>query len=498
MLPQVTAAMQPDDIHAAWTRALDAGAYRFTADLQQTSIPQSTVRNAGRSSKIQSVYLEGEADIPARHLRLTLWSQGGSVLDEVSGVDIKVEGDRAYARQGLHDWREINNFTEFFAPQGDFMAFLAAATNVRQVSDPASTLTRYTFDIDGRAYATHLRNQMTRYMADKGELPPGVELELPRSYATMTGEGELWLDAAGFHQRQVLRLDIPPRADEDAIHAEIKVNFAFPTAEAASAPPAIVSLASDALRITLQVAKLGAALALCAFLIVHARARRLYIVVATLLSASAILTPMLQSVHAAGFAAAQAEKAREAESREQESEMQQALRAAFTESDHSPNANPLLASRPAEGDLATWRMASDQDAGDPNTDDGTTACDPDDPADNDDDGLTNGEECVLGTDPDNPDTDGDGIDDGEEVRGFAYNGKMWYTDPLALDTNNDGLGDAQEWHAGRVEGAVPPDTDGDGAPNLFDRDNDGDGVPDHLDISPYYKGETVFSREAPF
>ncbi len=37
-------------------------------------------------------------------------------------------------------------------------------------------------------------------------------------------------------------------------------------------------------------------------------------------------------------------------------------------------------------------------------------------SDTDDDGLSDGEECILGTDPKNPDTDGDGALDGEEVR----------------------------------------------------------------------------------
>lgn len=73
----------------------------------------------------------------------------------------------------------------------------------------------------------------------------------------------------------------------------------------------------------------------------------------------------------------------------------------------------------------------------------------------DNDGLTNAEETLYGTDPNNPDTDGDGYKDGEEVKN-GYN-------PLGagqLDSDNDGLTDPVE----RKMGTDPfnPDTDGDG------------------------------------
>src|SRR5690606_30541939 len=45
-------------------------------------------------------------------------------------------------------------------------------------------------------------------------------------------------------------------------------------------------------------------------------------------------------------------------------------------------------------------------------------CDPSneaDACDRDSDGLTNGEESEIGTDPDNPDSDGDGVLDGEDL-----------------------------------------------------------------------------------
>ena len=84
--------------------------------------------------------------------------------------------------------------------------------------------------------------------------------------------------------------------------------------------------------------------------------------------------------------------------------------------------------------------------------------DPLDPADAaldfDGDGLTNAEEIGLGTDLNNPDSDGDGLTDGDEVN-------IHGTDPLAADTDGDGLGDGDEIN---VHGTDPLllDTDGGG------------------------------------
>ncbi len=61
-----------------------------------------------------------------------------------------------------------------------------------------------------------------------------------------------------------------------------------------------------------------------------------------------------------------------------------------------------------------------------------------DPNDDEDgDGLTNGEERDIGTDPNNPDTDGDGLDDGLEK-------KIIGTDPTEDDTDKDGVTDGIE------------------------------------------------------
>lgn len=105
--------------------------------------------------------------------------------------------------------------------------------------------------------------------------------------------------------------------------------------------------------------------------------------------------------------------------------------------------------------------------------------------DDDQDGLTNGEERATGTDKENPDTDGDGLKDGEEV-------KRYTTNPTQADTDRDGLNDGAECLTHRTN-ANKKDTDGDGLDDGEEvtsiktdptkSDTDGDGLSDGSEVS---------------
>ena len=170
--PAVTTSADQNVLQAAWEKARQAGAYNFSADILQTTTPLPKVTNVGRQSRQDTLRMEGQTDTRARQLNFTLWSQGGSLLDAESGIQVKVENDRALARRGQEDWQEINDFSGVFAPEGDFMSYLAAVRDVVEQGTETRagvTFSRYTFRIDGRSFATFVRDQLERRMTASGE-----------------------------------------------------------------------------------------------------------------------------------------------------------------------------------------------------------------------------------------------------------------------------------------------------------------------------------------
>ena len=108
--------------------------------------------------------------------------------------------------------------------------------------------------------------------------------------------------------------------------------------------------------------------------------------------------------------------------------------------------------------------------------------------DADEDGLSNGEERKLGTNPNNPDSDGDGLKDGEEVNRYK-------TNPLQKDTDGDGLTDGDEVSKYKTD-PTKSDTDGDGLTDgdevlkyntdPLKMDTDGDGLTDGDEVLKYH------------
>ena len=521
-LPSFTSPSAADNLHAAWERVREAGAYSFTADIIQETIPVATAGNVGRTSSQDRLLLQGETNPPADQMNLRLWSEGGSILQAESGIEIKVEGDQAFGRRGAESWQEIDNFTGLFAPDGDFLAYLTAVTDVTDLGTETRagrTFTRYAFTIDGPAYAHHVRAQLEQEMSQNGELPPGIELGLPETYAKMNGSGELWVSENGMPLRQITNLQFPPNNDE-RVEATITVDFSnFGGATAGetttgNADPNLTARFSfmpeikvqDVQNVSINLVLISLVFAAVFLVVLRSRSRRVYAAVVVAVTGSMLIVPLLRSHHvSAYYDQRQAEQAEQA-ARNEEGEFAQTLQglagaeAAIpqgaealtlihnddgTDTDEDGRTDVqelLLGSNPYDFYAATTVVQ---------------ALDPTDPTDTDGDGLTDYQEELLGTNPNNADSDGDTLSDKVEIEGFVDNGGVQrYLDPLSVDSNNDGLGDAQEWTPPGTP-IAPMDTDGDGIPDLFDLDNDNDNVPDKLDLSPFSPGTTTFSDDVP-
>jgi hypothetical protein len=500
-----------DAVKGAWERAHEAGSYRYTADIVQTTIPRPTVTNIGRTSLQDALHVEGETNLPDRTMHMVLWSQGGSVQHAETGAEMRVEGDRAFVRKepaggGDESWEEVEDFGGgLFGSGSDPMAFLAAAkditdqgTDTRPIPDlqgdrglHAISFTRYTFRVDGHSYAVYVRDQIEQHLAEKGELPPGVTLDLPRQYANMTGEGELWIDDDGLPLRQIIHLEFPPRPDDHRIEADITVTFADfgfgqqvvenegtvgqgdeETRQQGALASSLRSLVGDhAGRMLQQTALFTSVLTLIGLAALNGRSKKLYAALTLVIIVSMVFTPVLQSVRAADFVERYAARAAE--------QPQPAADERRTANDESSPNEPLPSvHRPPS--IVQSPLSLPQQTGDDSTD-------------TDNDGLTDYQESLLGTNPEDADSDGDLITDTLEVQGFEYFTLTWTLDPLEIDTNGDTIDDWREC----PDAPVCLDTDGDGTPDLFDRDNDGDGVPDELDASPFTKGSAVFTQTTP-
>ncbi len=514
--PSVPTASSPERaVQAAWQRAQQAGAYHFTTRIVQTTHLAPTIANVGKSSRVETILLEGEADLPAQTLLMRLWQDGGQVADASDGTEIRIEGDLAYGRAVGGEWQEIDNFSGGFAPGNDLMAYLVGAKNVQEIGTNSlpfdthysSLVTRYSFTLDGPAFADHIRDQLEQHLRENGELPPGLHLNTPDQLRKAIGDGEVWVDNDGLPLRLAIHLEYPQQRNGERVEADIQTDFTnYNRAALAQAPDVfdnptawLGNIAPRAQK-TAKQASLGIAfLGLALLALTRSQSKKVYAALVIVVIVSMVVTPLLQSHQVYAFSQKQAARQAEYEQHQKDQEAVRELQEHIYGSDWDPQRDPLAGEQPNESAIRNTQygippLASngtsssnedDDDDGVPNDDD---PCD--DNPDCDGDGLTDLQETRLGTSLTDKDSDVDQINDDVEVAGFNYNG-MWYTDPANPDTNNDGLTDTVECPQLIEDGPSPADrcqdTDNDGTPDVFDPDNDDDGVPDRVDLSPFSK-----------
>ncbi len=460
-----------------WENVRNSQRYDFSANVAIKSIPLPTAGNIGRFSKTDSLYLEGSNNLEKSNLQMALWGGGVSVADRANAYQVRVQDGAYQTRVGDGEWQSSQENAVAFAPEGNFLAFLELAKNVKLTnqSTPTNTggekgtrtenLTAYSFEIDSQAYAQKLARITQQQLVRSGELPAGASIQIPDHLAKMTGSGELWVDERGLPVRQKIFLSMPPAPGADN-RSETVMDIYFTDYQLApplmaSAPwlqPLLQPIAHLALpeasTVALNFGFLALALITMAALIRPNRLLQTGVTVAVVLCI--VITPTLQ-VQASSLALDRY-NIRQAGVTQQENassvgqQLLDARRAQMAAEPYQPQAVvESLPAMPAAALSAT--------------------------ADSDGDGLNDAAEELYGTDPYNRDSDFDSVSDKEEITGFTYAGKSWYGNPMLADTNQDGIFDGLEWNP------VAPDRDGDGTPDLYDTDDDNDGVPDEVDLS---------------
>lgn len=507
----------------AWQMAQALPSYRFTADIQQNTIPAAGLLTAGQTSRQQRAYLEGEAQPQDQSFTVRILDEGQSAIampgrmDSAAELEVTPRGARA--RRGEGEWQTLEDFDLALAPGNDWLSPLAAARNVRPLDGEPNA---FHFEIDGAAFAARMQQAAQQRAQRTGALPAGTTLTLASRYADMTGEGILWLNEHGLPLRQRLSVRFAPE-NGARTEAQGTIQFAWPDLPAWIIAPRperwlAARAAAFAAHLRAQMPTLwltaAALVVLATGTVALARRRGLRRAFMAGMVTVLAVSPVLQGVQTAQANEKQRAQQFSQQARQREADAQRnflkenaaprslsALDDVASTAVTSPDENAEMAQlardfaafragspavdlpAPAEGE-ARFGIAAALDA-----------------ADSDGDGLSDQHEALLGTDPLLPDSDGDSLSDYDEVAGVTVGATRYRLNPLDGDSNNDGRPDSAECVAAPFS---CPDTDGDGVPDVADDDDDGDGVPDRYDLSPTTRrrgneaGQLFFNRALPF
>lgn len=125
--------LAPDDapqpqltLEDVYQNVLDAGAYEFTAESEQTLLPRPQPNMIGRTDQRVDMHVEGEVTLP--DFSLLSLSLDGAGLDPTP-ISVLQEGTESYL---LREGEKIpfENPAGLTSPTGDYLNYLAAAENV--------------------------------------------------------------------------------------------------------------------------------------------------------------------------------------------------------------------------------------------------------------------------------------------------------------------------------------------------------------------------------
>lgn len=162
VLVERTQSLSPQGaVERAWDLAHTSGVYTFQTAIDQQTRAVPSLRSTGRPPRHDYVSLHGEVDQPAERMGLSMWRSLGP--EPANALQIRFADQRVVQRVGTGEWQAADVDTMSFAPGGDPLGFLAAATNVksgpvekRDFGSVVREYTSYTFGIDGHAFGRYL------------------------------------------------------------------------------------------------------------------------------------------------------------------------------------------------------------------------------------------------------------------------------------------------------------------------------------------------------
>ncbi len=456
--PQASEAL----LRLAIRRAQDAKTYRVDIDLQQTvTAPERAY--LGANSESVRFQIEGTIGGPERARFSILPAAASFALAQQDPKEFLIVDADVYERVDGR-WVDTDSAPTVVGLDGDGLSLLSVAREVERL-EPAGDLPA---DFQGVSFVLHPDDVARFVLVQHDRLDADGAMMARVAVPAVSGSGELWINEAGLPARLALNLSwMKEGRDPYRVHAATTTHYwAFgqrfepehfdPAVSPETGAPVAGSIEPHGVQPPLWPLA-GPGLLVLFWLLVHAAAgSRRAMVAVTLALILALLAPSVApAVQAAGLGESAAERRdKEKSPPPAGSEVVRML------DENRALASKYRSSKDPPGPGAT--LPSDDDA--------------------DDDGLPNGYEIQLGTNPLAKDSDYDGLTDYEEVAGMP---REWgsehirvETDPLNPDSNHDGLRDGEEYAGGTCSSTYKWGC-------AWDDDNDQDDVPDGLDLSPF-------------
>lgn len=114
---------------AAWESGRSTGFYHFRSDGVQTTTPIATVSKAGRTSEPQTLFIEGDSEVTATAMELTMWWRADEP-DAGNSMGMRVVDGAASQRLGSGQWEQRGSAFDIVIPPDDFLATTGESSGV--------------------------------------------------------------------------------------------------------------------------------------------------------------------------------------------------------------------------------------------------------------------------------------------------------------------------------------------------------------------------------